>query len=179
MDFEFKILDFLQSIRTPVGDAIIPLLTYLGEFGAIWIILAIVLLINRKYRKVGLIVAVALILDLIICNGILKNIFQRTRPCDINTSIKLLVPHPSEYSFPSGHTAASFAAASALLFAKKYKWSIYAYILAAIIAFTRLYLYVHFPTDILGGMAAGFLAGFLANVVVNAVSKKVAPSCQK
>lgn len=172
MDFEFKILDFLQSIRTPVGDFIVPLITYLGEFGAVWIVLAIVLVANKKYRKTGLIVAVALILDLIICNGILKNIFRRTRPCDINTAVKLIIPHPSEYSFPSGHSAASFAAASALLFAGQKKMSYWAFGLATLIAFTRLYLYVHFPTDVLGGAAAGFLAGFLACKLVTFIEKK-------
>ena len=172
MEFEFKILDFLQSIRTPFGDFIVPLITYLGEFGAVWIVLAIVLLANKKYRKAGLVVAVALILDLIICNGILKNIFRRTRPCDINTAVKLIIPHPSEFSFPSGHSAASFAASSALLFAGKKKLAIGAFILAALIAFTRLYLYVHFPTDILGGALAGVLAGFLSSKLVEFIIKK-------
>lgn len=179
MEFEFRFLDFLQSIRTPAGDFIVPLITYLGEFGAVWIVLAIVLLTQRKYRRAGLIVAVALILDLIICNGILKHIFMRTRPCDINKTVKLIIPHPSEYSFPSGHSAASFAAASALLFAGHKKMSYWAFGLAVVIGFTRLYLYVHFPTDILGGALAGVLAGFLASVLVKFVEKKRVSKCQK
>lgn len=179
MAFEFRFLDFLQTLRTPVGDAIVPLITYLGEFGAVWIVLAITLLITRKYRRAGAIVAVALVLDLIICNGILKNIFMRTRPCDINTSIKLIIPHPSEYSFPSGHSAASFAAASALLFAGRVRMAIGAFILATLIAFTRLYLYVHFPTDVLGGALAGVLAGFLACKLVTFIEKKRVVKCQK
>ena len=179
MGFEFKFLDFLQSIRTPVGDAIIPLITYLGEFGAVWIILAVVLLIMRKHRQVGVAVAIALIIDLILCNGILKNIFARTRPCDINTDIVLLIKHPSEYSFPSGHSAASFAAATAVYFSGAKRLGTICYLLAAVIAYTRLYLYVHFPTDVLGGALAGLLAGFIACKLTKFIFAKRAVKCQK
>ena len=105
---------------------------------------------NSK-RLLCFLLGAALILDGIFCNLLLKNLVRRIRPCDINDAIRLLIPYPSDYSFPSGHTAVSFAAASALYFAgEKYLWKA-ALVLAAFIAFSRMYLYVHYPTDILGG----------------------------
>ena len=99
---------------------------------------------------------VSMVLGLIIGNVILKNLIQRARPCWIDTNILLLIPKPTDYSFPSGHTLASFEAAIMILLHNK-KWGIPAIIFAILIAFSRMYLFVHFPTDILGGIiiAAG------------------------
>ena len=116
--------------------------------------------------KTGLILGAALILDGIFCNLLLKNLVRRIRPCDINDVIRLLIPYPSDYSFPSGHTAVSFAAVSALYFAgEKYLWKA-ALVLAVFIAFSRMYLYVHYPTDILGGALLGILCGYLGCRIV-------------
>ena len=114
----------------------------------------------------------ALILDMILCNGILKHVFARVRPCDVNTTIQLLVPRPSDYSFPSGHTAASFAAVAALFFAGQKKLWKPALVLAVLIAFSRLYLYVHYPTDILGGIIVGVLCGYIGARCVQYFSMK-------
>lgn len=171
MGIEIEILDWLQTIRTPFLDKIIPAVSSLGNAGAIWILLMVVLLIIPKTRKSGVILFFALIVDLIVCNGILKNLFARIRPYDVNTAVTLLIEKPGEYSFPSGHTAASFAAASALFFAKEKKLWIPALVLAVAIAFTRLYLYVHYPTDILGGMAVGSLSGFIGYRIVMQIQK--------
>ena len=105
--------------------------------------------------------AAALCFDVVLCDGILKHLFARIRPFDVNPSIQLLVNRPYGYSFPSGHTAASFASASALCFTGRKKLWIPAFVLACVIAFSRLYLYVHYPTDILGGIAVGILAGYM------------------
>lgn len=160
MNFELGILDALQTLHTPIGDLAFCFITKLGNAGFIWLVLAAVLLVRPKTRKSGVIVAAALVLDLIVCNGILKNVFARVRPCDVNSSVALLVARPTDYSFPSGHTASSFAAVAALYFAGEKKLWKPALVLAALIAFSRLYLYVHYPTDILGGIVVGIAAGF-------------------
>ena len=110
MKLEIQILNALQQIRTPALTAVMKMITTLGDAGVIWIILAAVLILFPKTRKTGVVVAIALILDLIICNGLLKNLVARTRPYDVQTAVKILICKPSDYSFPSGHTAASFAA---------------------------------------------------------------------
>ena len=161
MGIEIQILDWMQNIRTPFGDIIVPLISGLGNAGIIWIALTLVLLIIPKTRRSGLIMALALIADLILCNGILKNLVVRTRPYDVNTVVNLLIEKPVDYSFPSGHTAASFAAVTALYLAGEKKLWKPALVLSILIAFTRMYLYVHYPTDILGGIAVGIISGYI------------------
>lgn len=161
LSIDFTILNFIyDNCRTVWLDALMPFITKLGDSGAIWIVLAIGLLISRKYRKTGIALCCALILDIVVCNGILKPFVARIRPCDINTAVKLLIPHPTDFSFPSGHTAASFAAVSALYFSRRKLW-IPALALAVLIAFSRLYLYVHYPSDVIAGILLGSIFGFI------------------
>lgn len=94
MGIEFRILDWIQSIRTPMGDVLMPFISRLGNAGFIWILLSVILLFIPKTRKSGMVLAMALCLDVILCNVILKNVFCRIRPCDVNTSIQLLVARP-------------------------------------------------------------------------------------
>ena len=169
---ELSILDALQNLRTPFLDITMTSITALGDGGIFWIILACALLAYPKTRTTGLVVAAALCFDLVLCNGILKNLFARIRPFDVNTSIELIVNRPKDYSFPSGHTAASFAAVSALYFSGARKlWKVMLPIALAI-AFSRLYLYVHYPTDILGGALTGIVAGYAGYKVVEMVRRK-------
>lgn len=166
-------------MRTPIGDLVIPFITKLGDAGMIWIFLSVILLFNPRTRKSGAILAAALCVDVVLCNGILKNLFGRIRPCDVNTSIQLLVARPDDFSFPSGHTAASFAAMAALYFAGEKKLWIPASVLAVFIAFSRLYLYVHYPTDILGGIAVGIFAGYVGHWIVKQLWKKKSCNSRK
>lgn len=168
---ELRFLDFLQTIHTPMLDKILAFITSLGNAGIIWIVLAVVLLILPKTRKVGMIVAAALLVDLILCNLILKNLVARVRPYDVNTAIAILIKKPLDFSFPSGHTAASFAAMTALFLAKMKKAWIVTLILAVLIAFSRLYFYVHYPTDVLGGVVVGILSGVLGYAIVEKLEK--------
>lgn len=102
MVFELQFLDWLQTLQTPILNEIMKAVTHLGDAGALWIILAAVLLAFPKTRKSGAIVAAALIVDLVLCNGILKNIFARTRPFDVKEGISLLITAPKVFLFPSG-----------------------------------------------------------------------------
>lgn len=171
MGMEIHILDWIQNFHSPAGDVFWSMITKLGNAGIIWILLAVVLLIIPGTRKSGVILAVALCVDLLLCNQILKPAIARVRPFDVNTAVSLLIPRPGDYSFPSGHTAASFTAVAALFFAGEKKLWKPALVLAALIAFSRLYLYVHYPTDILGGMAAGVIAGYVGYIIVKFCKK--------
>ena len=163
---DFSILYALQHLHNAVLDRVMVGITSLGNAGWIWIALTAVFLILPKYRKCGVRMAIALILDLILCNLVLKPLAARPRPCWIDEQVKLLVAAPKDYSFPSGHSAASFAAAVSIFVMHK-KEGAAALILACLIAFSRLYLFVHFPTDVLAGIAVGFICAFLAAKIQN------------
>lgn len=166
MNIDMAILDLIQSnIRTGFMDAIMPFITQLGDAGLIWIILSIGLIIPKKTRKIGFVMIIALILNGIICNIILKPMLARIRPFDVNTAIKLLINKPRDFSFPSGHTSASFTAASVLFF-RKSKLFVPSLVLAFLISFSRLYLYVHYPSDVLAGLVLGVLCGYIGHRAV-------------
>lgn len=166
MNFDMAILDLIQSnIRTGFMDAIMPFITQLGDAGLMWIILSIGLIIPKKTRKIGFVMIIALILNGIICNIILKPMLARIRPFDVNTAIKLLINKPGDFSFPSGHTSASFTAASVLFF-RKSKLFVPSLVLAFLISFSRLYLYVHYPSDVLAGLVLGVLCGYIGHRAV-------------
>lgn len=171
MGIEIQILDWIQNIRTPFLDMVVPFISQLGNAGIIWIVLAALMLLIPKTRRSGLILALALIADLILCNVILKNLIARTRPYDVNTAVNLLIAKPVDYSFPSGHTAASFASVTALYLAGEKKLWKLALIPAVLIAFTRMYLYVHYPTDILGGIDVGIVSGYIGFFIVRKKSQ--------
>ena len=165
LDVEFSILDFIQNqFRTPFGDFVMLLISKLGNGGIIWLVLSGLLCVFPKYRKAGVTMLTALALDVLLCNVMLKPLVGRMRPFTVNTGMELLINAPKDFSFPSGHTAASFGAAFALLFVKNKLW-IPSMILASLISFSRLYLYVHYPTDVLAGILLGLIVGVAANVI--------------
>lgn len=152
---DFSVLYWIQvHLRTAVLDVFFPLITKLGNSGFFWIILGIVLLCIRKTRVCGICVLVCLAVDAVIGEVILKHIFCRIRPCVVRPISDMLISTPSTYSFPSGHSASSFTAATAIFFHSRHAGTA-AYVLAALIAFSRLYCYVHFPSDVIAGMLLG------------------------
>lgn len=169
---DLKILDFIQQyIKCDFLDVIVPPITHLAEAGALWIAVAVVLLFFKKTRKTGFMIGAALIIGLTLGNGVLKNVIARTRPYDLpGVNVELLVSGLSDFSFPSGHTLASFEAATVLMIRDK-RMGIPALVLAILIALTRLYLYVHYPTDVIAGVILGIGFAFLGVFIVNKIYK--------
>lgn len=169
--FDLPILDWIAAnLRCAFLDAVMPVITLLGDGGVFWILVAVALLFFPKYRKVGLGMGAALILGVLVCNVTMKPLFARIRPYDYQLehygkTIELLISAQHDFSFPSGHTLASFEAATVLAIHNR-KVGIPALILACLIAFSRLYLYVHYPTDVLFAVAMGIGFGFLGNFLV-------------
>ncbi len=152
MKIDFLILDFIQEyIKNPVFDFLMPSVSWLGNGGLIWIIAAVVLLAIPKYRKGGVALSVGLLACLIIGNLTLKPLIARTRPFDMIEGFELLIAAPTDFSFPSGHTLSSAVGAAALTMTDK-RFGYAAIPLACLIAFSRMYLYVHYPSDILGAV---------------------------
>jgi len=180
--FDLPILDWIQAnMQSEFLDTIMPIITMFGDAGIFWIACALVLLLIPKTRKIGLGMGIALILGLLVCNVTLKPLIQRMRPYDYQMSIlgkawndfllagKLLVETPHDFSFPSGHTIASFEACTVLMLSNK-KLGIPATILAALIAFSRMYLYVHYPTDVIASVILGILFGCIGYLLSHKVT---------
>ncbi len=165
---EQKILLFIQDcIRTPFLTPLFQLITALGNSAAVWIAIALFLLIFSKTRGTGRAVLIALILSLLVNNLLLKNLVGRARPFDTIRNLVPLIAKPRDYSFPSGHTASSFAAAGVLYRSLPRKFGIPAIVLAALIGFSRLYLGVHYPSDVICGMASGLLISLCVCTQIN------------
>lgn len=160
---ELFILDAIQNLRCPFLDFLAKLLSVLGDNGLIFIVSAIALLIPGKTRKYGICIAAALSLSFITGNLILKNAVARIRPYDVN-NFSIIIPHLSDFSFPSGHSTAAFAFATAVFMLNK-RAGIFCYIYAVLTAFSRLYLYVHYPSDVIFGAILGILCGIMANKI--------------
>lgn len=167
---ELAALDFIQEhVSCDFFDGFMMAVTSLGNSGILWIALSVVLLLFKRSRKYGLMMALAIVIGALICNVTLKPLVARIRPYELAESVRLLVPAPSDYSFPSGHTTASFAAASSLIISKA-RGRYAALILAVLIAFSRLYLYVHYPTDVFAGVIIGIFSAWLACRIVRKAS---------
>ena len=173
--FDLPVLDWIaEHLWCPFLDTVMPIITHLGDGGILWIALAILLLFLPKCRKTGLAMGIALLMGLLVCNLWLKPWVGRLRPFDYQLQcygrvIPLLIQAPTDFSFPSGHTIASFEAA-AVLWLQHRKWGIAAMILAVCIAFSRLYLYVHYPTDVFFAMLLGIGIGLLASMLTRKIS---------
>ncbi len=178
LGFDLNVFQWIQSIQNDFLDTLLVGVTTLGNAGAIFIALGLVLLFTKKYRKAGLAVLVALIV-MLLCNDLfLKELFARVRPFNLFEAdpekyavwgteyvYPNLVYKPSSFSFPSGHTASAFAAAVALLCCNR-KWGIPTIIFAAVMGFSRIYVQVHYCTDVIGGVISGTVCAFVALLIV-------------
>lgn len=175
LNLDSNILLFIQEyIRQDFLTPFVKFITHLGDSGWFWIALSLLLLIPKKTRWVGLTALLALLFGALITNVALKNLVARTRPYEMIEGLRLLIEKQSDYSFPSGHTCASFAAAMVYYKMLPHKYGIPALVLAALIAFSRLYVGVHYPTDVLAGMIIGCAAAWAAYKVSTIFSERIA-----
>lgn len=180
---DFELLYWIQEhLKCAFLDAVMPFITHLGSSGIFWIILGFSFAFSKKYQKCGINMLVGMLIGLIIGNMILKNAVMRERPCWIADTVPMLIAIPKDYSFPSGHTTASVISALVILHEDK-KLGMIALLLAILIAFSRMYLFVHFPTDILGGAFLGTAIGVVTprlteKFLFSRISGKSAPTQQ-
>lgn len=148
-------------------------ITRLGNGGIIWILIALLLLFNKdkERKRLAFTIFLALIIEVILGSMILKPIFKRSRPCWL-VNLPLLIKNPRDYSFPSGHSASSFAA-SYVIYKYKKSWGILSFVLATLIGFSRLYHFVHFPTDVLGGIILGIGSAEISLKILRRIQDKL------
>ena len=178
VSFDLPILDWIvANLWCPLLDTVMPIITLLGDAGIFWIALAVLFMITKKYRKTGIGMMLALMMGLLLCNIWLKPTIARIRPYDFqmeyfSKEIHLLAGGMHDFSFPSGHTIASFEAAVVIALNSK-KLGIPAMILAVLIAFSRLYLYLHYPPDVIFSVILGSALAFLGNYLAQKIMDKL------
>ncbi|NOV57442.1 phosphatase PAP2 family protein [Clostridium saccharobutylicum] len=160
--FDNYILCFIKKyVHNKYLDILMPIITYMGNVGSIWIIIASIILLGNTHKLIGYITIFTLIIGTILGEGIVKNIVRRVRPCNKHNNVSLLISRPLSYSFPSGHALSSFAASEML----SISYPQYRFIFM-LIALSRMYLYVHYPTDIIAGIILGILCSKLILMVL-------------
>lgn len=169
---EINILDYIyQNLHSPFLDRIMLFFTWIGNGGAIWIIIAVIALFFRKYHRLSFELVVSLLLSVLVFT-VLKNIIQRPRPFTLRPELTLLIEAPTDYSFPSGHAMTSFASATVLFLANR-RLGIAGFIVAFLIAFSRMYLYVHYLTDVLAGALLGILVGIIVHRLTDILIRRM------
>lgn len=173
MGLDGDILIFIQeNIRNGILTPVFTAITALGNSGIAWVAVSLLLLIPKSTRKAGVASLLALIVSLLINNLTLKNLVARVRPYDAIEGLVPLIPKPWDFSFPSGHTGSSFASAWVLFRRLPRRFGIPALVMAGLIGLSRLYVGVHYPTDVLFGVASGIFSGMVAEALVNMAWKK-------
>lgn len=162
-----------ENLRAEWLTPVMRTVTKLGNLGFIWILLCLVLFCFRKTRRAGAAGLLGLAFSLILNNWFLKNLFARTRPYEVIDGLVLLTKKASDFSFPSGHSGSSFAAAAAIVCSLKGKTRWLAIAFAALMAFTRLYIGIHYPTDVICGSLTGALCGVFAAYLVRRLWPKI------
>lgn len=165
--FDMSILEYIQNtFRCTFLDHIMAALSYMGEAGAIWILAGIIMLFFKKTRLMGVMALTAMAVGYLVGELGIKNLVCRPRPFVVNPDVALNIALPSGYSFPSGHSCSSFAAAT-VIFLRDKRYGIPALVLASLIAFSRLYNFVHFPSDVLCGILLGIFCALMTVLVYN------------
>ena len=159
-NFDESFMNWIQThTKTDFMDRVMLLFTKLGDRGAIWIIYAVICACSAGLRQVGMNLTMCVSASAFLGNFAIKPIFRRTRPCNADFSRSLLLARPGDSSFPSCHTMTSFAAAVVTVWQAGGLLGVSSFVFASMISFSRVYLYVHYPSDVLAGMALGMAAG--------------------
>lgn len=154
-----------KYIQNKYLDILMSIITSMGNLGGIWILIAVTISVDKKQKLIVYVVILTLIISTIVGEGIIKNIVRRVRPCNQYNNVSLLISRPLSYSFPSGHTLSSFAAAEVLsMHYAQYKFIFIG--IAFLIALSRVYLNVHYPTDIIAGIILGILCSRLMLIIL-------------
>lgn len=160
-----------ENIRNPYLDPIFKAITHMGDGGIIWIVLTLIMLCFKKTRYAGICSGIALLGVFFFNNQLLKKLFNRTRPYETINDLICIVSPAVDASFPSGHTCTGFAFVAATYGLVQKKYSYFLLLLASLIAFSRLYVGIHYPTDVLGGVVVGILIGLLAKQITKRKKK--------
>lgn len=164
MKWEIDFLKYvIDNFHSDIMTLIMRLITTLGNYGFIWIFINLLLMLRGKTRKAGITMAVSLISVFVVVNIVIKPLISRARPFEMSDDIlnNILISLPTDYSFPSGHTAAAFASATAVFCCNR-KYGVILLIAAFIMGVSRIYFVVHFPTDVIGGLCIGVIVGVLS-----------------
>ena len=164
-DWELRFLHFLQSIHNPILDSI---MLFFTNSGNIIMILILISIVYPKTRRIGIQMYLALFISILIVNCGMKPFITRCRPCWLEPGVKMLIELPQSHSFPSGHSSTFFAMATAVFLSNK-RFGIPTLAVASIVAFSRLYLFAHWPTDVMGGIFTGVLSGVLSFLIIDAL----------
>lgn len=168
---EFAILYVLQSLHTPWLDDVMVAITSLGDHGRFFLLAAFLLVCFKRTRNMGFAMLLSMLIGFLIGNVWLKNMFMRQRPCWLDTSVDLLVHVPRDYSFPSGHTLIGFECGVSI-WLQNHRAGVPALILAVLLAFSRMYLFVHFPTDVLAGAVLGSVIAWIVCLIIQKSPKR-------
>jgi len=155
-----------EYVACSILDFIMPIVTLLGEDGIFWILLTLCLLFFKRTRKAGFVMGLSLLIGFVIGNLTLKPLIDRPRPYEVD-GVKILIDKLSDGSFPSGHTLCCFEGAVSLVLCGYKKWGTVAAVSAVLVAFSRVYLYVHYPSDVIAGAVLGCIFAYISYVFVN------------
>ena len=180
INLDNNILLYLQeNIRNPVLDALLIPFTLSNNAGIICLIIVALFLYFKKLRKVGILMGVSLVIEFILTNVIIKNWVARIRPYEMIDGLTLLVGKATDYSFPSGHTGSAFALAVVAFMVMPRKYGVIALVLAFLMGFSRLYVGIHYPSDVLGGMVLGVITSIIAVKCFGEKTENICNKCNK
>ena len=171
-NFDMSVINFIKEyIQSDFMDELMSFITFLGDKGLIWFLTAFILLLIPRTRRAGTMMLFSVGVSFLFSEGILKQIVQRPRPFIEHSELMLIIPAPSGFSFPSSHSCTSFAASTALFINNKPLGTV-GLIIAVLIAFSRIYLTVHYCTDVVSGSILGIISAVITALIFKAIDRK-------